>query len=290
MQKKIIEKLVERAEKTLPPEILEKIDQLDIHEITGSGYDEFGLNKEQLKIFVKASMFAYNSWFRAETFDIDRIPTKGPAIIVPNHSGQLPLDGMLIAVACVTQMENPRLPRAMVEKWFPTLPVVSLIFARAGQVPGFIENAEKLLSNEELLMIFPEGIRGSGKTWEKRYQLQRFTPGFLELSIRFNAPIIPTAVIGGEEQAPSFVDYKPLADLTGMPYFPITPTFPWFGPVGFLPYPSKYRIYFGEPIDFSEYKDDLPHPDKISGHIETVKNSIREMIKKGLAERPFPGL
>lgn len=290
MQKKIIESLVKHAEKTLPPEVLEQIEKIDINEITGSGYDEFGLNKEQLKIFAKVSMFAYRTWFRAETFNIDRIPVKGPAIIVPNHSGQIPLDGMLIAVACMFEMEQPRLPRAMVEKWFPSLPVVSLIFARAGQVPGFIENAERLLENEELLMIFPEGIRGSGKTWEKRYQLQRFTPGFLELSIKYNAPIVPTAVIGGEEQAPSFVDYKPLANAIGMPYFPITPTFPWLGPLGFVPYPSKYRIYFGEPIDFSGCKDDLPHPDRIQGHIETVKDRIREMIAQGLEARPFPGL
>jgi len=290
MQKKISELLIQRANRRIPEEVRERIEKIPVNDITDAGYDEFGFNPEYLKVAADASEFLYRKWFRTEAYGVSNIPEKGPALIIANHSGQIPIDGMMIAITCMMEMDTPRMPRAMVEKWFPTLPHVSILFARVGQVPGIMENAEKLLSNGELVMIFPEGIRGSGKTWDKRYQLQRFTVGFMELAIRFDAPIVPTAVIGGEEQAPSFYDVKQIAELIGFPYFPITPTFPWLGPLGLIPLPSKYHIIFGEQLDYSSYKDDLPHPEKIKKHVEEVREKIQGMVDEGLEQRIFPGL
>lgn len=270
--------------------IEQRIESIKINAVNDSGYDEYGFNHEAMKKFAPFGLFLYEKWFRVEAFGVENIPKEGPAIIVPNHSGQIPLDGMMIAVAAMKLMDPPRLPRAMLEKWFPTLPGLGLLVSGAGQVVGITENAEKLLANGELMMIFPEGVLGSGKTWDKRYKLQRFTLGFLELAIKYKAPIIPTAVIGGEEQAPSFFDFKWLAKKIGFPYFPITPTFPWLGLLGFVPLPSKYRIYFGEPLDFSGFEADLPHPERIMEHVERVRGVVQGMVAEGLKKRPFPGL
>ena len=253
------------------------------------GYDEFGASPDTIRGNLPLAMFLYKKWFRVIVRGLENIPSEGRALIIGNHSGQIPLDGMMIMVACMTQLEKPRLPRTMVEKWFPTLPFVGTMFTRAGQLVGVTENAERILEKGEILMIFPEGALGSGKTWNKRYRLQRFTPGFMELAIKYKTPIIPVSVIGGEEQAPSFFNVKPIADALGMPYFPITPTFPWTGPFGFIPYPSRYRITFGEPLDFSMYGEELDDPEKIRVHIETVHSLIQDMVNEGLKERPFPG-
>ena len=279
-----------KRRRKLDPEIEARIDQIPINTVNDSGQDEFGFNRESLKAAMPLALFLYEKWFRVETEGIENIPAEGPAIITPNHSGQLPLDGMMIAIAAIKRMEPPRLPRALVEKWLPTLPFAGWIITRAGPVVGVTENAEKLLTNGELVMIFPEGALGSGKTWDKRYQIQRFTHGFVELAIKFRAPIIPTAVIGGEEQAPSFHNVKWLAKKLNLLYLPITPTFPWLGALGLIPLPSKYRIYFGKPIDLSEYQDDLKNPDRIHEHVERVRETVRRMVNGGLKKRPFPGL
>lgn len=288
--KRIPDKLLKFMAEQAPEEYLKKIDLLDIDEIGDTGYDEFGLSREYLKGSLAAGLFLYEKWFRVEAYGVERVPETGPALIISNHSGQIPLDGGMITIACLLDMEKPRMCRAMIEKWFPTLPFVGATLTRVGQVVGVTENAERLLEAGKLMMIFPEGIKGSGKTWDKRYQLQRFTLGFMELAIKFRCPIIPTAVIGGEEQAPAFKNIEWLADKLNMPYFPITPTFPWLGLLGFMPLPSKYRIYFGEPMDFSDKQDDLSDPDLVRNHVEQVKATIQDMVNKGLEERPFPGL
>jgi 1-acyl-sn-glycerol-3-phosphate acyltransferase len=279
-----------KRRRKLDPEIEARIDRIPINTVNDSGQDEFGFNRESLKAAMPLALFLYEKWFRVETEGIENIPAEGPALITPNHSGQLPLDGMMIAIAAIKRMEPPRLPRSLVEKWLPTLPFAGRFMARVGQVVGVTENAEKLLTNGELVMIFPEGALGSGKTWDKRYQIQRFTHGFVELAIKRRAPIIPTAVIGGEEQAPSFHNVEWLAKRLHLIYFPITPTFPWLGALGLIPLPSKYRIYFGKPIDLSEYQDDLKNPDRIHEHVERVRETVRQMVNEGLKKRPFPGL
>ncbi|HOO56057.1 MAG TPA: lysophospholipid acyltransferase family protein [bacterium] len=270
--------------------VLDRIDRLPFQTSASEDHDEFGFSRDALKKIAPAAYFLYEKWFRTEIFGIENIPSEGPVLIIPNHSGQIPLDGLLIATGVLSEAEPPRLPRAMVERWFPTLPGLSIVFARSGQVVGVMRNAEKLLDQERIVLIFPEGIRGSGKLWQNRYQVQQFTLGFMELAIKYKARIVPAAVIGGEEQAPAFYNIEWLAKKTGMPYFPLTPTFPWFGLLGLIPYPSKYRIYFGETMDFSEYENELNNPDKIRELADLVHDRVQEMVDEKKDDRPFPGL
>lgn len=279
----------QRERNKVPEEVLERIERLPIRTLPDTDCDEFGMSREFLKDVAPFALFFYKKWFRVNLHGIENIPAEGPAIIVPNHSGQLPLDGAMITAACMFEAEPPRFPRSMIEKWFPTLPHVALLMQRAGQVVGVMENADRLLEQGEILMVFPEGAKGSGKTWDKRYQLQKFNLGFMELAIRHGVPIIPAAVIGGEEQAPNFYNVEPLAKKLGMLYFPLTPTFPWLGLLGFVPLPSKYHIYIGEPMDFSNHTKHIDDPDKIRELVEQVRGKVQSMVEKGLKERPFPG-
>src|SRR5690606_24019846 len=147
-------------------------------------------------------------------------------LIVPNHSGQLPLDGLVIAVACLLKLDPPRLVRAMAERWFPTLPWVNVAFSRSGVVVGDPINCRNLLEADNAILVFPEGARGSGKTWGRRYQLERFGRGFVRLALQTNTPIVPVGVVGAEESIISVANARPLAKLLGFPYLPIHPLLP----------------------------------------------------------------
>ena len=290
MQRTLRNFIMDQVGSKLPEDIEARFDMIGGEPVTESGLDEFGFSREYLKSLMPLGLFFYRHWFRVEVFGIENVPDEGATLIIPNHSGQLPLDGGMITIANIIEREKPRLCRAMIEKWFATLPYVSTFMPKVGQLTGLTENAERVMEAGEVMLIFPEGIKGSGKTWDKRYQLQRFTVGFMELAIKYDAPIVPCCVIGGEEQAPAFVNLEGLAKKLNMLYFPITPTFPWLGLLGFVPLPSKYRIYFGEPMDFSQYKDDLDEPDRIRAHVDTVKQTVQAMIDEHLNDRPFPGL
>ncbi len=171
----------------------------------------------------------------------------------------------------------------MIERWFGTLPILSTFAARHGQILGDPQNCIKLLENNECVLVFPEGIRGSGKLWYDRYQLMEFGLGFMRLALKTQTPIVPISVIGGEEQAPSFYDSKLLADLFGLPYFPITPTFPWLGLLGTIPYPTKYRVYFGDPLYFTGNDNDTD--EEIQKKVDIVRAKIYKNIRYGLAQR-----
>ncbi|MEW5946072.1 MAG: lysophospholipid acyltransferase family protein [bacterium] len=281
--------IIDKMSGRLPDDVLSRIESLQVTPVSESGYDEFGFHRDYLKAAAPLALFLYRRWFRVEAVGVGNVPLEGPAVIVPNHSGLLPFDGMMIAVACLLEMEKPRLPRAMIEKWFPTVPNLAILMPRVGQVTGLTENAEKLLANGELVLIFPEGALGAGKTWDKRYRLQRFTVGFMELAIRFGAPVVPAAVIGGEEQAPNLHNAEGVARALGMPYFPLTPTFPWAGLLGFIPFPSRYHIYFGAPMDFSGERGVLADPDAVRALVERVREHVQKMVAEGLKKRRFPG-
>ena len=148
--------------------------------------------------------------------------------------------------------DPPRLARAVVDRWAGSLPWVNVFYARVGQVVGTRENCADLLDDGQLLLVFPEGMDGARKPITQRYRLQRFRVGFVEQALRARAPIIPVAFIGSDDQTPILYDVKPLARRLGLPVLPITPTFPWLGPLGLLPYPVSYRIVYGEPLCFHE--------------------------------------
>lgn len=240
------------------------------------GVDPFGYDADYTLSVVAPFLWLYKNYFRVETFGIEKVPP-GRVLLVSNHSGQVPVDGAMIGVAMLTAANPPRAVRGMVEKWVPSLPYVSTMFARAGQVVGTPENCRRLLRSEEAVMVFPEGMRGIAKLWPQRYQLQEFGLGFMRLALETNTPIIPIAVIGGEEQAPAVANLKPLAKLIGFPAWPVTVTgVP-------LPLPTKYRLYFGDPLTFSGRPDD--EDSELDKKVKTVKTAIQGMIDRGLAER-----
>jgi len=242
------------------------------------GYDPFGFNRDDAKMAALMARFFYKYYFRVETHGAEKVPS-GRVLLVSNHSGQLPFDGIGIAGAMLFEHDPPRVIRAMVEKYVQTLPFLSYIFARWGQITGTPENCKRLLEDEEAILVFPEGAKGISKPFTQRYQLQDFGLGFMRLALETRAPIVPIAVIGAEEQAPA-VNLKPLARLLGAPAFPVIPAPPFF-PI--LPYPVKYRIYFGDPLSFDGDPDD--EDEVLEEKVRHVRNEIQSMIRMGLKER-----
>jgi len=243
------------------------------------GFDEFGASRESLRGALRVARWLYRHYFRASAFGVEHIPATGRVIFVANHSGQLPFDGLVICAACFLEPPQPRLVRSMVEYFVPTVPFASYLFARWGQITGTPENCRRLLAADEAVLVFPEGARGISKPFSKRYQLAEFGTGFMRLALECQAPIVPVAVIGAEEQAPA-VNVKPLARLFGAPSFPVVP-YPPFVPV--VPLPVKYRVYFGEPMRFTGDPDD--DDEVLVDKATAVKHTIQSMIHLGLRAR-----
>lgn len=256
------------------PEVRNAIDVLRAEQ-AAEGWDPFGFDPDALERFLPAVHALYRYYFRVQTFGIENVP-KGRALLIANHSGQIPVDGMMIATSLLVDAQPPRLVRAMIEKWVPTLPFVSSFFASVGQVVGTPSNARALLQRDDLLMVFPEGSRGISKTYDRRYQLEPFGQGFMRLALETRTPIVPIAVIGAEEQLPSLYNARRLARLLRMPALPITPTL-------VVPLPVRYRIHFGQPMVFSGDCDD---EDRVIKHkVDQVVDAVRGLIEHGLRER-----
>jgi 1-acyl-sn-glycerol-3-phosphate acyltransferase len=245
-----------------------------------SGVDPFGLDPEWAKYALAAIAFLHRYYFRTEVFGMEHIP-RGRVLLVSNHSGQVPLDGAVIGASLFMDAEPPRICRAMVERWAHALPFISLLFSRIGQVVGVPENAQRLLMQGEALLVFPEGSRGISKTFDKRYQLTEFGLGFMRLAIETDTPIVPVAVIGAEEQYISVANVGSIARLLRMPAFPVLPQL--LLPGGQLPLPTKYRIYFGEPMRFSGDPDD--DDAVIEEKVWVVRQTVQSMVNRGVKAR-----
>ncbi len=253
----------------------ERLSRLTAHE-NEYGVDPFGMDLEFSKAAMAPVLWLYKHYFRAEVTGAENIP-QGRVMFIANHSGQLPFDGAMIGVAALVEPRHPRMVRAMVEKWVSTLPYASSLFARLGQVVGTPENCRRLLSNDEAILVFPEGARGINKLWREAYQLQDFGNGFMRLALETGTRIVPVAVIGAEEQAPALADLKGVARLLGMPAMPVVlQGVP-------LPLPVKYRIRFGEPMTFTGSADD--DDAEIERKVREVKGTIQAMLNEGLRER-----
>lgn len=239
------------------------------------GYDPFGFNPTFLRKVLPVAAFLYRRYFRVLTKGLENVPD-GRALLIANHSGQIPLDGMMIAASQVLDRPEPKMTRAMVEKWVPSLPYVSMLFSRAGQVVGTPYNAHLLLERGEQIMVFPEGSRGISKPWSRRYQLEEFGLGFMRLALKTNTPIVPIGVVGAEEQIPTIYNAKNFARMIGMPSMPISPTL-------LVPLPVRYRIYFGEPLYFEGDPDDEDRA--IRALVNVVQQRIEGLIAEGLADR-----
>jgi 1-acyl-sn-glycerol-3-phosphate acyltransferase len=208
-----------------------------------------------------------------EASGLENIPPDGRLLVIANHSGQLPLDGMLIGYAMFTSPEHPRTPKAMIERFFPTIPFVGNALNRMGAVIGDPENCRIMLENEQAIIVFPEGVRGSSKVFTKRYQLQRFGNGFMHLAMKYNTPIVPVGVVGCEESIVSLADLKQVGKLLGLPTFPIVIPVLW---------PTKVFLHFGEPMYFPG--NDMTN-DRIVRNVQSVKEEINKLIDLGLSKR-----
>ncbi|AZT84087.1 acyltransferase family protein [Marinobacter sp. NP-4(2019)] len=258
--------------KLVPAELSEQIDR--VRKPIGSlGYDPWGYNNDAIKYGFSLTKLIYEKYFRVQTSGIDKIPAEGPVLIIANHSGQLPIDGILIGYALASRKEKPRIPRAMIERFFPTVPYLGNLLNEVGAVLGDPVNCAKMLANGEAVIVFPEGVRGSGKLYQDRYQLKRFGNGFMHLAMKYKAPIVPVGVVGCEETIPAIANIKPLARALGIPYAPVA-----------LPFvlPTKVHLSIGDPM----YFDDLEIPEeKVTDRVEQVKAEISKLIDKGLSER-----
>ncbi|MBK8014227.1 MAG: acyltransferase family protein [Deltaproteobacteria bacterium] len=246
------------------------------------GVDPFGYDPEVVQYTALPLAWLYERYFRCITKGLENVPD-GRVLLVGNHSGQLPFDAMMVATAMILERDPPRIVRSMVEKWVPRLPWVSVFFARVGQIVGTPDNCRRLLELDEAILVFPEGVRGISKTFDRRYRLERFGTGFMRLALETHTPIVPVAIVGAEEQAPSLHNLKSLAKLLGIPAFPVTPTFPLLGPAGLIPLPTRYRIYFGEPMMFEGEGDE--EDEVVRGFVAQVQSRLQSMIELGLRER-----
>jgi 1-acyl-sn-glycerol-3-phosphate acyltransferase len=227
-------------------------------------------------------------YFRVETHGLERVPETGRAILVANHAGPIPYDAAVLMH--VLRREHPahRDLRPLIEDSVYHAPYLGKLLSRIGAVRACQENAMRLLEDDELVAVFPEGSQGTGKGFKNRYRLQRFgRGGFIKLALRARAPVVPVAIVGSEETQPVLHRITWLSGALGFPNIPVTPTFPLLGPLGLLPLPAKWRIEFGEPLDLAGEHDPSAAGDRllVNKLTEEVRSRIQTMVDEGLAAR-----
>ena len=250
--------------------------------------DEFGFDRDLTdSVIAPALRPLYQKWFRVECLGIDNIPVDGGALLVANHSGTIPLDGLMLSVAVHDELAQRRFLRLLGADLVFTTPVLGQLARKAGNTLACAPDAERLLASGELVGVFPEGFKGVGKGWSERYKLQRFgRGGFVMSAMKTGVPIIPVSIIGAEETYPMIGDIKLLARALGFPYFPVTPTFPLLGPLGAIPLPSKWVIEFGEPIETASYGTDASEdPMTVFNLTDQVRETIQQSIYSLLLQR-----
>jgi 1-acyl-sn-glycerol-3-phosphate acyltransferase len=272
------DQMVRLAEEALGEELDARMARIRMHP-NDAGVDPFGFDPGTARYALALAAFLHRFYFRTQVFGTEHLP-EGRVLVIANHSGQIPIDGLLIGTALMLDADPPRFPRSMVERWSADLPFISVLFPRCGQVVGSPDNARRLLENDEALLVFPEGSRGISKTFDRAYQLEAFGLGFLRLALETRTPIVPVAVVGGEEQLVSVANVKTLARLLGMPAFPIIPQIFLGMP---FPLPTRYRIYFGEPLRFDGDPDD--DDSLVAAKVAEVQRAIEAMLERGLKER-----
>ena len=249
--------------------------------------DKFGADARFAETIEPFFDFLYAVWWRVEATGTEHVPASGPGLVVCNHSGVLPYDGLMVQLAIRHEHPARRLCRMLALDMFALLPVLAPMLSKSGSVRANPENAERLLRQGELLGVFPEGVKGVGKRFHERYKLARFgRGGFVRVALRTGAPIVPCAIVGAEEIHPVIGKADWVGRPFGLPYFPLTPTFPWLGPLGVVPLPTKWSIDFGEPIDLSEHGPEAAEdPILVNRIAESVRETLQQMIDGRLARR-----
>jgi 1-acyl-sn-glycerol-3-phosphate acyltransferase len=249
--------------------------------------DEFGYDPEYERKVLPLFDFLYEKYFRVDVHGVERVPGEGRCLLVANHSGTMPYDGVMLRRAVRREHAQHRDVRWLAEDGIFHFPFLGTFSNRVGAVRACQENAERLLEQDALVAVFPEGVKGIGKLFKERYRLQRFgRGGFIKLGLRTRTPVVPVAIVGGEEANPMLLRIDYLTRALGIPYLPVTPTFPWLGPLGLLPAPTKWKIFFGEPIDLQGYGAESVDDELLVGRLtEQVRAEIQQALDRALGDR-----
>jgi 1-acyl-sn-glycerol-3-phosphate acyltransferase len=249
--------------------------------------DEWGFDEDFTRSVLPVFELLYERYWRVRAAGLENVPSRGPALLVANHAGVLPLDASMMATAIRKHHPRRGWARFMVLDWAFELPYASYFMRKVGGVPANPYNAIRLLEQGELVMAFPEGVKGTSKPYSERYRLARFgRGGFVEVALRTGAPIVPVAVVGSEEIYPKLAESRSLARLLRLPFLPITPTFPLLGPLGLVPLPSRWRIEFCEPIDLGHRSTEAAQDRALVLEAsERVRETIQEKLYENLVER-----
>ena len=256
--------------------IEERVNRVELP-FNASGVDKYGISRKHMVAVFKAAEFFYRRYFNVVAHGLENIPPRGRAMLVGNHSGGVALDGAMVLLSCFFDLEPPRLAQGMAEKFINRLPFLGEIASRMGQFTGLPEHALRLLEDDRLLIVFPEGARGTAKLYKERYSLVDFGTGFMRLALKTKTPIIPFGFVGGGDAIPTIMNAYKLGRMMGMPYIPVTP----WGLA--LPRPVKLEVQYGKPLTFegTGAEDD----EVIQGYIDQVKGAIAGLIETGRDSR-----
>jgi len=247
------------------------------------GFDPYGFEPGAAKSLYMPGALLHRFYFRVDSYDIERVP-QGRVLVIANHAGQFAYDGTMLALSLLLHASPPRIARGMAEYFLFRLPWVGTSGARMGTMVGTPENCVHMLEAEQCVMAFPEGATGANKPFRKRYQLQRFGHGFMRLALQTGTPIVPVGIVGSEEQQPGLANFERAGRALGLPSLPITISMPWLGLLGpAFALPTKYRIYFGEPMHFEG--DGGEEDAVVEQKVDAVKAEMAALIARGLSER-----
>jgi len=264
---------------SLKRDIDERLERLEIP-FNSKGLDPYGISKRHVRTFMRMLGFAYRYYFRGTVHGIEHVPAHGRAMLICNHSGGYAIDAGMLVAACFFSMEPPRLAQGMAEKFIGKLPFAGQWTNKSGQFTGLPEHAARLLEDERLVMVFPEGARGTAKLYRERYNLIRFGTGFMRLALETKTPIVPVACLGGGEAVPTVLNLYKLGELIGAPYIPVTPY------LLAAPLPAKLELHFDEPMRFVGTGNEEDR--EISVMVDRVKQRISDMIEQARQDyRPF---
>jgi 1-acyl-sn-glycerol-3-phosphate acyltransferase len=260
----------------IDPDVAARIEALDL-QFNKFGVDPYGIDKNDLIRFVSAFAWIYRFYFKVDVYGLDNVPSRGRGVLVGNHSGGVAIDGAMAMGSLLLDAEPPRLAHAMIDKFIHQFPGASQLMARTGQFTGNPDQAKRLLRDERLILVFPEGARGTAKLAKDADTLVDFGTGFIRLALETNSPIIPFGFVGGGEALPTIANLRRLGRMLGVPYIPVTK---W----GLLiPKPTRFQLLYGKPMHFEgtgHERDEL-----VSEMVDQVKARIRDLIRQGRALR-----
>ncbi len=257
-------------------EVAERVDRLELP-FNALGMDPWGVSREHLKLFYGLLEPLYRQYFRVKCHGVSHVPPRGRAMLVGNHSGGIAMDGAMVIASMFFDQEPPRLAQGMAEKFMNALPFTAPLSWRVGQFTGLPEHALQLLRDERLLMVFPEGARGTAKLYKERYSLVDFGTGFMRLALQTKSPVIPFGFLGGGAAIPTVANLYKVGKLLGVPYLPVTP---WVLPV---PLPVEMEVHYGEPLRFEGTGDE--DDAVIQRYVDQVKAAVAGLIEGARAAR-----